>query len=335
MNSRSRFSAAFFFFLLSVGSPFLQKAFAEGSRIVAVVNDEVITQADVDRAVGPIYLQMQATLSPEELAAKSKDIRIQILQQLIEERLMLQEAKNPKPVEFGKGKVGTPSAITVSEQEVDRAIADVSAPFGSPEAFSDALSQQGLKVQDLKDRYKEQIAIHKLIDREVRYKITVSPTEVTNHYQNHMKEFELPMAAQVAAIMIRPSEDLSLDAAKELAEDLRKQIQGGADFYDIARRYSDGPNAKMGGRIGFLEKGKGLKEIDKVLFTLKEGEVSPVIKTSTGFNIFRVEAIRPAHQATLEEVKDKVQDKLMQEKGAARYKEWIEKLKQDAYISIK
>ncbi len=335
MNSRSRFSIAFFVLLLSIGSPFLQKVFAEGSRIVAVVNDEVITQADVDRAVGPVYLQMQATLSPEELVAKSKDLRAQVLQQLIEERLMLQEAKNPKPVEFGKGKIGTPSAITASDQEVDRAIADVSSRFDSPEAFSDALAQQGLKVQDLKDRYKEQIAIHKLIDRDVRYKITLSPTEVTAYYQNHMKEFEALMAVQVAAIMIRPSEDLSMDAAKELADDLRKRIQGGADFYEIARRYSDGPNAKMGGRVGFLEKGKSLKEIDKVLFTLKEGEISPVIKTSTGFNIFRVEAIRPAHQAALEDVKDKVQDKLMQEKGATRYKEWIEKLKQDAYISVK
>jgi len=300
-----------------------------------VVNDEVITQADVDRAVAPVYLQMQATLSPEELAAKTKDLRTQVLQQLIEERLMLQEAKNPKPVEFGKGKIGTPNPITVSDQEVDRAIADVSSPFDSPEAFTDALGQQGLKVEDLKVRYREQILIHKLIDREVRYKITISPTEVTTYYQNHMKEFEMPMAVQVAVIMIRPREGLDMDGAKELAEDLRKQIQNGADFYDIAQRYSDGPNPKMGGRIGFLEKGKSLKEIDQVIFKLREGEISPVIKIPTGFNIFRVEAVRPPRQATLEEVKDSVHDKLTQEKGTARYKEWIEKLKQNAYISIK
>lgn len=326
---------ALFSLFLSIGTPLLTQAHAEGSRIIAVINDEVITQADLDKAVAPAYLQMQATLSPEELADQSKDLRTHVLQQLIEEKLMLQEAKNPKPVEFGKGKIGTPNAIAASDEEVDRAVADISSRFESPEAFAEALGQQGLKVEDLNARYKAQIIIHKLIDREVRSRITISPMEVTAYYQGHLKEFEAPMAAQVAAITIRPKEDLSMDGAKELAEDLRKQIQNGADFYDIARRYSDGPNAKMGGRIGFLEKGKSLKEIDKVLFTLKEGDISPVIKTPSGFNIFRVEAIRPPHQAALEEVKDGIQDKLMQEKGTARYKEWIAKLKENAYISIK
>ena len=87
-------------------------------KIVAVVNDEVITQADLNKALAPVFLQLQATYGPQELADKAKDIRQKVLQQLLEERLMLQEARHPHAVEFGKGKVGTPPAVTVSESEI-------------------------------------------------------------------------------------------------------------------------------------------------------------------------------------------------------------------------
>jgi parvulin-like peptidyl-prolyl isomerase len=90
----------------------------------------------------------------------------------------------------------------------------------------------------------------------------------------------------------------------------------------------------MGGRVGFLEQGNVLKELE-MLFKLKEGEISPVIKTDSGFHLFRIESIRPPRAAPLDEVKTRIMDHLFQQKMADRYEEWIDKLRSGAYISIK
>ncbi|MBI3317641.1 MAG: peptidyl-prolyl cis-trans isomerase [Candidatus Omnitrophica bacterium] len=315
------------------GSPC--RVLAEELRIVAVVNNEVITQAELDQALAPAYLQLQAVYEPEELARRAKEIREKILQQLIEEKLILQEAKNPHPVEVAKGKIGTPEPMRASETEVDEMISKTAAKFESPEAFEEAMSQQGITLEDLRLRFQDQILIQKLITREIRSRVNISPAEVTAYFDAHAQEFESPPAVQAAVILIRPKEDLNAASARDLANDLAKRIQGGEDFYDLAKRTSDGPNPKMGGRVGFIEKGKSLREVDEALFALKAGEVSPVIKTQGGFYLFKAESIRPARKKSLEEAQGEIHDRLFQEKVTARYREWIDRLKNSSYVTIK
>ncbi|MCM8811993.1 MAG: peptidylprolyl isomerase [Candidatus Omnitrophica bacterium] len=324
------------FLLLCLFAPALSPAgvWAEEMRIVAVVNNEVITQSELKRAVMPIYLQLQASMSPEEAALKVSELQQQILDQLIEEKLMLQEAKNPAPVEFSKNRIGTPPPITVSEQEIDQMVERIASTFESRQAFEEAMKTQGFTMEQMRQRYRDQITIRKLINRQIYARVSVSPSEVTAYYQSHMKEFIVPAAVQVAVLMIKPKPDLNAAQARSFAQSLRQQILQGGDFYDLAARYSDGPNPQMGGRIGFLDQGKSLKEIDSVLFNLKPGEISPVIETAAGFHIFRIEGFRPAEQAPLESVKDVIRDKLYNQKGGAMYQEWIRKLKENAYISI-
>jgi parvulin-like peptidyl-prolyl isomerase len=284
-----------------------------------VVNEEVITEQDLDRAFVPVYLQMQVLQTPEELAERAPQVRQRILQQLVEERLMLQEARNPKPVEVSKGRIGSPVPISVSEAEIDERVAEAQEKFENPEEFADALASQGIGLQELRVRYRDQITIQKLIGREINSRITVSPAEVTGYYEQHPEEFQAPPAVSVSTILIQPTQGRTLSQAKRLARELRQKLAQGADFSDLARRYSDGPNAKTGGRIGTLEQGKNLKEVDEVLFTLKPGEISPVINTSAGFHIFRVESARPARRASLEEAQGQIRDRLFQQKSAARY----------------
>ena len=322
-------------FLFSVASALGAVTSDDQNRIVAVVNDEVITQAELHRALVPVYLQMQASLSPEDLSQQMQEIQEKVLQQLIDERLMLQEARSPRPVEVSKGRIGTPPIIEASEQEVSELLKETQARFGSPAEFEEALQEQGLTVEDLRLRFRDQIMIQKLVGREIRSRLSVSPSEVTAYYETHQKDFITPQAVQVATLLIRPKDNLDVSRAYAQAQDLRRQVEQGADFYDLARRYSDGFNASMGGRIGLLEKGKNRKEIDGVLFDLKAGQLSPVIKTPNGFHLFLVESTRPAHQADLSEVQNEVQNRILQEKGSVRYNDWIAKLRADSYISVK
>lgn len=326
------FIVAGFFFLFPLPGA---GAEAEENRIVAVVNDEVVTQSDLNRALAPIYFQLQASLGPEELSKRMEEVRQQVIQQLIDERLMLQEARDPRQVEVAKGKIGSPPAIEVSEEEVLERMDEAKARFQNPEEFSEALRQQGLTEGDLRARFREQIAIQRLISREVRSRVTVSPTEVTAYYESNRAEFKAPPAVQAATIFIHPKDNLDLPRARAQAEDLLHQLQQGADFYDLARRYSDGFNSQMGGRMGFLERGKSRKEVDDVLFSLKPGEVSSVIQTAAGFHLFLAEAVRPERQAQLAEVQEEIKYHLLEEKGAIRYKQWVAKLREDSYISVK
>jgi len=308
---------------------------ADQNKIVAVVNDEVITQAELHRALVPVYLQMQAALAPEDLSKQMDEIQKKVLDQLIDEHLMLQEARHPRPVEVGKGKIGTPPVIGTEPAEVEEMFKNTQARFDSPEDFQQALQEQGLTVEELRTRFRDQITIQKLIGREIRSRLTISPSEMTAYYETHKKDFITPQAAEVSTILIRPKDNLDLPRAYAQAQDLHRQLEQGADFHDLARRFSDGFNASKGGRVGLLAKGKNRKEIDNVLFDLKAGQISPVIKTPNGFHLFLVESTRPAHQAELSEVQSEIQDLLMNQQGAARYGEWMKKLRADSYISVK
>lgn len=308
---------------------------ADDNRIVAVVNDEVITQAHLNRALAPVYLQMQAALGPEELNEQMKGVREKVLDQLIEERLMLQEALHPREVEVAKGRIGVPKAIEVPAREVDEMVAESRAKFQSEQEFTEALAAQGLGVDDLRARFKDQITIQKLINREIRSRVVISPTEVTQYYEEHRQEFVTPPAVQVATILVRPKDSLDIARCYALAQDLHRQLLGGADFYELAKRHSDGFNAQMGGRMGTIEKGKSRKEIDEVLFKLKAGEISPVVKTVAGFHLFLVEALRPARQGELHEVQSDILYMLRNQRGSVRYQEWMKRLRADSYIALK
>lgn len=308
---------------------------SDANRIVAVVNDEVITQSELNRALIPVYLQMQSTMGPEELSQRMGDLKKQVLDQLIEEKLMLQEAAAPKPVEVGKGKIGTPPTISPSEREVEEMLQEARGRFPSPEAFDEALQQQGITVEDLKSRFRDQIAMQKLVSREVRSRVSVSPAEITSYYEAHREEFVTPLAVQVSTILVRPKDSADVSRAQSQANDLHRQLEEKADFADLAKRFSDGFNPALGGQMGTLEKGRSLKEIDNALFKLKAGEITPVIKTPAGFQIFRVDAIRPSKQATLEEVQVEIKYFLLNQRAAERYKEWIAKLRSESYITIK
>lgn len=321
-----------FFALLLVPAGSLR---ADDNRIVAVVNDEVITQSQLNRALAPVYLQMQATLGPEELHEEMKTIRQKLLEQLVEERLMLQEALHPRQVEVAKGRIGIPHPIEVPEHEVEEMFGEAQARFSSEQEFTDALAAQGLTAEDLRARFKEQITIQKLISREIRSRVSVSPAEVTQYYEQHREEFITPPAVQVATILVRPKDSLDIARCHKLAQDLHRQILAGADFYELAKRHSDGFNAQMGGRMGILEKGQSRKEIDEVLFKLKTGEVSPVIKTAAGFHVFLIESGRPSRQAELAEVQADILYKLRNDRASVRYKEWMKRLRADSYIALK
>lgn len=305
------------------------------NRIVAVVNTDVITAGDVAEAMAPLYGQFQSTTSAKDLPSKVEEAERRVVEMLVNERLMLQEAKTPRTFEVAKGQWATPPAITVSDEELADSLADVKGQFASEEEFLSTLKDHGMTLEDLKSRYRDQLTIQKLVDREVRSHLVVSPSEITAYYQQHLDRYHGAEAARLSNILIRVSGGVDAAQAKAKAQEILDALKGGADFAELAKRHSQGPGAAEGGMMGWVERGRLIPEIEQAVFALEPGQMSPVVRSTLGYHVFRLEERRSVQTKPMTEVQGEIRSLLLQEKFQQRYREWMAKLRDRAYITIK
>lgn len=314
------------FFLIVVVSvfcgPMHVQAIETIDRIVAVVNDEPITQSELDSLLVPIYEQYRSAYTGQEFVEKMNEARQNLLNQLIEDRLIAQEAK----------RVGVP----VTEEEIDFQLSEVKKKFPSENEFRMFLEQQNVNLDSLRDRYRDQIAVRKLHQYEVRQKVIVSPKEIEEYYLKHLDEYTEKEKLKVRTIMIRMKVDEDgNDIARPLIDRIVSDLKEGASFAELAKEYSEETHAAQGGELGFIKRGELIEEFDSVLFSLPVGELSPVLETQVGYHIFQVEAKQEKKTKSLGEVKDEISNVIFRRKSKERYEKWIEELKENAYISIK
>jgi len=290
-------------------------------KIAIVVNDEIICDSEIEGMLVPVYDKFKTVYSGEALMAKLEDARQKAVERLIEDRLVLSEAKKQN--------------ITVDDREVEEKVADAKRRFGSQEVFEEALASQRLTLKELKGRYREQIMTRKMMDMKVGSTISITPVEVNNYYNNHLDDFSQEEALKLRNILIRVKEGTDINKALELAREISGKLKEGGDFSELASSYSEGPGAQEGGLMGYVKRGDLLPEIEKAVFNMNEGEVSDVIQTSLGYHIFKIDEKRPARTLTLNEARRDVEEALYREKTNEKVKGWIEGLKKNAYIAFK
>ena len=152
--------------------------------------------------------------------------------------------------------------------------------------------------------------------------IQVPQEALQAYYNQHRDQYRTAEQAKVSHILIKtplPGPDGKVDEkgvaeAQRRAEDLLKQLKGGAKFEDLAKKYSEDPgSAKEGGSLGWIGKGRTVPEFEKVAFSLPKGQISDLVKSSYGFHIIRVDDRQDAHMKTLDEVKDQIEPILKQQ----------------------
>ncbi len=163
--------------------------------------------------------------------------------------------------------------------------------------------------------------------RQLADSITVSQDELQKYYNQHQDDYRLPETVTVRHILIKtPAADANgkvdqkaVDAAKAKAEDVQKQLKGGANFGDLAKKYSDDPgSAKDGGLLPPLTKGRTVPEFEQAAFSTQPGQTTDIIRTSYGFHIIHVESKQQARLKPLDEVKVEIEPTLKQQKAAAQ-----------------
>lgn len=297
------------------------QASVSGNKILAVVNDEVVTETDLEVAVSSAINELQREYSGAELQAKIEAVRKEYLGQIIDDKLILQEAKR--------------RGITAADDEVEERFKEIKSRFPSEEVFYAEVQKSGVSTELLKKRYGENIMMGKLVNHEVRDKIVVTPTEIENYYKKHAEELRTPESVHLRSIMLSFDADNTEDAVRQKADDVVKLARDGRDFGELAKLYSQGGKAQENGDFGFINKGQMRDDFEKVIFALKPGDVSDPVKADTGYYIFKVEEKRESRVRSLSEARTDIEDIIFREKAQKRYKDWIAKLKRDAFIQIK
>ncbi|QAT17137.1 hypothetical protein BU251_05035 [Candidatus Velamenicoccus archaeovorus] len=271
-------------------------------RIVAIVNGDVITQDELD-----MFTKMSLLDGEAEPAMKDETQRFRyFLDRLIEDRLILQEAKKMQ--------------LKADEKIIEDRIKDIRFRAGSEMAFQQALASQGISLTELREKLKNQLLIYMAVQKEIKNKTQVSPREVTEYYEQHKDRFMVPESVVVQSIFV---ED------KDVLKEVMQKLTAGEDFSALSKTYSKRSD------LGTVSRGQLKKELEDFLFACEIGKPSKPFAFDNGYYIFLVKEKMPPVEKSLDEVKGKIESILTNEKSEKLLKAWIEDLKDKAYISIR
>ena len=182
----------------------------------------------------------------------------------------------------------------LDEGEVDRYVQNVEERNHlTDEQLRAQLQSQGVSYDAFRSNVRRQVATMTMIDREVRQKIVIPDSEIQAYYKDHPDEFTVTdehyRLAQILIALPAGATPDQVAAAQKKAEDIRKQAVNGANFGDLARQYSDDDSKSKGGQLGVFTPNDLNDDIAKAIAPLKDGDVSPVVRTKYGFHIVKVE----------------------------------------------
>ena len=244
-------------------------------RVVAVVNDEAVTQYELDEAKRIVMQQLKqqkVQQPPSDVLDK------QVLERLVTEHALLQFAKE--------------SGIKVDDTQVERTIQRIAEENKlSLAELRDALAKDGVPYAKYRDDVRNEIIIQRLREREVENRVTVSDAEVENYLATVKAQSGGDAEYRLAHILVLVPEQATADqieAKRRRAEEALKNIRDGADFAQIAAGYSDASDALSGGNLGWRPGARLPTVFTEVVRTLNVGEVSPVLRSAAGFHIVKL-----------------------------------------------
>jgi len=277
-------------------------------RVVAVVNDEIITMSD---------LQREEALKKNDVA---RDDRL-VLEDMIDRKLQMAAAKR--------------EGVDVTDKELTDAVADIIKRNNMDMMqFGVALSKEGLTLEQYRAELREQITLSRLFNKYVRSGVNVDEAEARAFYRNNQKTYSLPEEIRVRQIFLTVPDKATPEQAaaiKEKAQSVHARIQKGEDFIKLVREVSQGATASQDGDLGFMQRGDALPEIQQAAQALKPGDSSSPFQCAGGYNIIKLEEIRTPVRP-FEKVKDEIMKTLYEQKVENTYRSWLQALRGDSHI---
>ena len=288
-------------------------------RVVAIVNDSAITLSELNAATAGLIDIKDSNKDKKKNIIETKS---KVLDQLIEKKLVEQAANK--------------AGITVSEKEIDNAIEDVKKQNSiSQQELLSTLARSGLTFKEYREQLKDQIRQVKFTNKEFRSNVKISHEDVETYYRQNQDKFTGPLMHKLRIISLLATDQGKGTDTEEKAKQVLSMIRRGEDFAKLAKEYSQGPDAQEGGDLGYVKAGEMDKAIEKVAAGLKIGEISDIIKTSTGFHIIQVIDRKKGEPQPLTAIEGEIRNIIFQKIIDERYKIWLEEIMKKAYIEVR
>ncbi len=264
-----------FIFLLAANVGLVNAALKPLDYIVVVVNDDVITQNMLENRVNDfrkkLELSQLSRIDPETL-------KKQVLERMIRDTIQIQQAK-----QFG---------ITVDDLMLNRMLEQLAKSNNmSLEMFRDAIEAEGLNYTRFREQTRDELIINQLQQRLVASKINVSDQEIQQYIEQNESGDSSNVSYQLKHILIPTPETASpedIAQAREKAESVYMEITHGAEFEDMAIKYSSGRNALKGGDLGQRKANELPQLFVDAVKELKQGETSQPVKSASGFHLLQL-----------------------------------------------
>ena len=307
-------------FLATAGSAGTQQA-EMVDRIVAVVNSEIITLYDLNRAFKPYEANIKALGYPPDQERQTLfQVRSDVLNKLIDSLLADQKISREQ--------------ISVSQSEVDSTIErmKVSRSF-TDEQLREGLAAQGITMEEYRKEIESQILRTKLVNREVKSKIVITEADIKAYYESHQDKYAGELKYYLWNMFIRASE-MDKDAALAEMKQVQARLKQGTSFESLVEELSASGATVQGTDLGLYRPDDLSAELSDVVVKLKAGQFSDILDTNFGYQIVYVQKIQNTEPKSLDMVHAEIRRELYNEFVDNKYQEWLNDLRARSHIRI-
>jgi peptidyl-prolyl cis-trans isomerase SurA len=293
--------------------------------VAAVVNGEVITLLELEKA-GRLALEEQLRTAPAaEQERLRREVLSAILDQLVLVRIQSQRARQ--------------AGIQVTPAEIDAAILNIREDNRmSEEVLARVLQERGMTQDEYRSDIEDQIRLSKLVQREIRAKVTSTEEEIAAWFDEHRQDWYRPEKIRIRHLLIPLPPAASADeieAARARANALLDRVRAGTDFAALVRAETPGAKADADPVSGELARGELFPALEAAAFALPVGGVSEPVQSPAGFHLVQVVEKTPAFEPKLEDVRASIEQKIAERKTRERYDLWLKQLRSDAIVEIR
>jgi peptidyl-prolyl cis-trans isomerase SurA len=281
-------------------------------RIIAIVNDDIITLKEVEQFV---HVEKNRFKSVEDYLVGLK-LR-EKLGILIENTLIKQQAKKMK--------------IDVSDREVREVVENIKKQhLITEEELKEQLKKENLSYDEFLKGIRITLLRNKVLARVITPEVNLTEKALKDYYDSHFDEFTEEELHLQQIFISGLRED-----SKERADFVYDSLSKGIPFEELAKKYSDDPSGKYGGDVGYVKKEELIPEIREAIKDLREGSYARTIQSRYGFHILKLVNRKKGDVIPFEKAKEEIKRRLIMEESEKRYKDFIDKLKRSSYIEVK
>lgn len=294
-------------------------------KIAAVVGDNIILASEVEEKAGPLLADANRISDPQKRGARASQLRREVLDRLIDDELILQQAGELK--------------LTVTSEQVDQSIDEIKKQNNlDDDQLREALRGQGMTMSTYRADLKKQLLRYRVLNISVGSRVSISDDEVKSYYERHMKAGgNVQVRASHIFVAIPDGADAAAVAEKQaLAQKLLERARGGEDFAKLAKQFSDDAATRGdGGDLGSFGKDMLPKAIEEIVFAMQPGDIAGPVRADRGYHVIKLVERKVKDAKPLSEVQDDIRIQLRQKEMEKQTKTYLAELRKKTLVDIR